>query len=277
MKRNVIFNIENQNKIHFGKINDWKLNFRFKNKYEKISLSEGDKFIILEKDSSGRLTFTYYGKIISKESNNAAIKYGEKKFVHDLILEIKGLLNEDNLLEDYYYSLEIIKNFKNPYVHFQQSYRLIKDNDFDTIINKKINIPRSFFGILFNVLPREHKLNFISSIIKDEGDLIFSNYDYIKIGNYFSDYIKSNILDLSDYLLESWSMLNEIGNEDFKSIKFHFIDDDSFKNISQQIKIIKENEISEKEKDLINKFKDNYSDYYNESEFSQNLPLPIKL
>lgn len=135
-------------------------------------------------------------------------------------------------LEDYIYSLSRITNYDNPMKHFTRKYSRLYETEFDAIVEDKIFVNRSILGTVLNALHRDHQEAYIAYIASEAPELLTNSIDIDKALNLLNTYLNFAIIEQSEYLKESASM-----------IKF-IISDDEFSEIGFSTDI-KDNELTE--------------------------------
>jgi hypothetical protein len=195
----------------------------------RLNIRPNDYYISIEPESfynNDNYLFTDYGVVekIDKpieipytarqmEENKDRVRAGlpplRKEFIHPVILKVTGEIKEYKELESYTYSLLTISNYLNPKKHFQQRYRAIREEDFETITEEKIFIARTAFGRFVNALPKESKHDFLTYAYQHFGfdDLI--GIDYIEAFSLLKTYIDENIISHAKFLRETYNILNK--------------------------------------------------------------------
>jgi len=112
----------------------------------------------------------------------------KETFSHNFKIKITKELETNNLLSDLEYSIKSVYRFNNPIVHFQQQFRSLSKQDYDTIVHGWVYAARTTFGKLINAIPRQNKLEFMlqamdhfstvdfRDIALDEGVVFLYNY-----------------------------------------------------------------------------------------------------
>lgn len=194
----------------------------------RLNIRPNDLYISIEPGSvysNDNYLFTDYG-IVDKidkpieipytarqiEENKDRFKAGlpplRKEFVHPVILKVTGKIKEYKELENYTYSLLTVSNYLNPQKHFQQQYRAIREEDFETIIEEKLFVARTAFGRFVNALPKESKHDFLTYTYQHFGYNDLIGVDYIEAFTLLKKYIDENIISHAKLLRETYNILS---------------------------------------------------------------------
>ncbi|MCC6372290.1 MAG: hypothetical protein IT236_14905, partial [Bacteroidia bacterium] len=94
-----------------------------------------------------------------------------------------------------------------PERHFQQAFRQISLDDFETLTAQKIYIARTAFGNLINALPIKSKYDFTMYAIDEYGTMEFKGLDFIRAYNFLWQYITNNILSQGKLLVSTYELM----------------------------------------------------------------------
>ncbi len=129
-----------------------------------------------------------------EENNKASKPPLKEKYEHPFELEIIKQLSENNTLNDLEYSLQSVYSYHKPIVHFQQQFRALNKNDFETIVNGWVYSARTVFGKLANAMPRQNKLELMLQAMDKFNTVDFAKISLLEGLNFLYDYIDRRIL-----------------------------------------------------------------------------------
>ena len=154
-----------------------------------------------------------------KEIDIQNLDLANKKII--VTLNLVRQFKEGKKLEDYIYSLSRITNYDNPMKHFTRKYSRLYETEFDAIVEDKIFVNRSILGTVLNALHRDHQETFIAYIASEAPELLTNSINIDKALNLLNTYLNFAIIEQSEYLKESASMLKIIIRDDeFSEIGF---------------------------------------------------------
>src|SRR5262245_50391951 len=130
-------------------------------------MTDGDTVVFLEGWDQKR--FTSIAKIVRVMQIEGTLA-GEKKLTK-VELEPGVALPEDLDLDVMWYSLTIVRNTTQPQVHFRRGYRLLPNEDFETIRRGETFVARSGYFELLNALSRSLRAVFESEQILFSGEV----------------------------------------------------------------------------------------------------------
>ncbi len=193
-------------KLENNSLNNKTINFETRTKF-KGKIGDGIVFLSIQ---SGDLSFTYYGIIDSLEFE----KIDEKLYINKVFLKIYEIYEEDNLLENYTYSIKRITNFERPEVNFKVQLGTLQKVEFDGIINGEFFYARTAFGKYVNALPGDHQLAFVKYFIEIAPEIYFSttkNFD--KALEVLENYIQDRITIPARFLNQGFKILSNYVND----------------------------------------------------------------
>jgi hypothetical protein len=200
--------------------------FFIRSSMDQIGIKEDDEVIVaslIEDDlsfvSEGIITKVKQIDKINPSSQLISQKKEEglpapkEYYHHNFKIQITKGLKNNNLLSDLEYSIKSVYRFNKPIIHFQQQFRDLSKQDYDTIVHGWIYTARTTFGKLVNAIPRQNKLEFMLQAMDH-----FSTVDFIHISlndglNFLYDYIDRRILSRGRLLVETNTLIkNHLSN-----------------------------------------------------------------
>ncbi len=242
-----ITDFEKQEPLKIGKIVQFKIN----SLEPELPILLGSDLLII-KPTNDDLVFTNSGTIISidqkkliKGDSSPNQKNNAKKrdsYDHYFKFKVEEVLNENNKLSELEYSLPIISNYLNPTVHFQNQYRTLEKNDYETIIKGWVYATRTVFGKLVNALPRQNKLEFMIESIDNFSTIDFKQISLVDGLDFLYKYIERRILNRGKLLVSIDNILNNSLGHLLPAKSIGLIDPESTKiqNINTQAQIFKD-------------------------------------
>ncbi len=199
------------------------VSLRIKSTQAKLPIRKDEKYILIE-PTYEIFNFTQYGFVekigpvvpiefsaYEKEQNEIRAKKDQpllpQQYFHPFVLKAEGEIEETRKLNDYTYSLLSVYSYLNPQKHFQQQYRKILVEDYETITKEQVFIARTAFGNLINALPKESKYDFVLYAIEEFGTVEFKGMDFIKVYKFLWEYINENILSQGRYITSAHEIL----------------------------------------------------------------------
>jgi uncharacterized protein YwgA len=171
---------------------------------------------------------------------------------HHYSFVVNQQLKSNNLLSELEYSLPIIYNFHKPKVHFQQQYRALQKNDYDTITNGWIYATRTVFGKMVNAIPRQNKLEFMLRAIDNFSTIDFSKVPLMDGLEFLHEYIDTRILSRGRILVATNNLIQKKLSDLVPPDEIGFINpnNEQSNKISAQAKIFEDLFSLEKKHDL---------------------------
>ncbi|MEJ8818559.1 hypothetical protein [Lacibacter sp. H407] len=138
----------------------------------------------------------------------------KEKYRHSYQIAITNDLTQNNLLSDLEYSIKAVYRFNKPIIHFQQQFRDLSKEDYETIIKGWVYASRTAFGKLVNSIPRQNKLEFMLQAMD-----FFATVDFAKVSlhdglSFLYEYINRRILSRGRLIVET----NELIKSELKEI-----------------------------------------------------------
>lgn len=244
---------------------------------EDLNIRQNDLVIITTPISKNDLMFEcegYITKVLQtkKVNNSKPLKKNKDKYEHYFSLEISKVLKRNNLLSDLEYSLKSIYRFNNPLVHFQQQFRELPKQDYDTIINGFVYYSRTAFGKLINSIPRQNKLEFMLQAMDNFSTVDFKNISLYEGLEFLYNYIDRRILSRGKILIETNNMLKDHLGDILPQQEVGFYNPQNSKtdNLSKQSDIFERLFKLQKESDVRRLIKKSISeDFHLEERFMQ--------
>ena len=187
----------------------YKGDFSIRSSFENLVINEQDE-VVIALPLDGDLCFISEGlitkvkpirKALSTDSNNY--------FYHNYSLEIKNELKNNNLLSDLEYSIKSVYRHRNPIVHFQQQYRDLPQQDYETIVKGWVYTTRTTFGKLINSLPRQNKLEFMLQAMDKFSTVDFKDISLQSGLEFLYNYIDKRILSRGKVIVETNKLIIE--------------------------------------------------------------------
>jgi len=220
---------------------------------DEIGINESDQIIIarpvLEKDlrfeSDGIITKVNEVKKVTQRGSPNTIgnqSPPRDQFEHYFSVEIKKELNNNSLLSDLEYSLKSVYRFGKPIVHFQQQFRDLTKQDYETIARGWIYYSRTAFGKLVNAIPRQNKLEFMLQAMDHFSTVNFKDVSLYKGLDFLYKYIDKRILSRGRLLIETNNLLKKHLSDILPQEEIGFYNPESKKsdNLSKQAKIFED-------------------------------------
>lgn len=245
---------------------------------EELTINKDDEVIIASplKDD---LNFISEGKItkvnsvqklpILKQSNNLSPR---DRYQHNFQIEILKDLKGHNLLSDLEYSIKAVYRFNKPIVHFQQQFRDLTQNDYDTIVKGWVYVTRTIFGKLANAIPRQNKLEFMLQAMDHFSTIDFKDVPLFEGVSFLYDYINKRILSRGRLLVETKNLMQKHLSDIIPIEEIGFFNPENSKsdNLSEQAGLFSKLFLLEDKSDIRKFIKKNTSeDAYLEERFLQ--------
>lgn len=194
---------------------------------KSLGIKESDLIIFID-PIDNTLKFSSHGfvekvlepKVIKPSSSeihkrqSMGLSLPEDTYQHYYNFYIQESVQENNLLSDMEYSIKDVYRFNKPQIHFQQQFRALKEEDFETIVHGWIYKARTTFGKIINALPRVNKLEFMLEAMDEFSTIDFRDVPLIEGLEFLNDYLQRRILSTGRLLVE----IDKILNNDFKDI-----------------------------------------------------------
>jgi hypothetical protein len=213
--------------------------------------------------------FEHSGFVIDKPTIHSVRKAEAKELIpnfhpefeyfrHTIPVKIHKKFLENNLLDEYMYSLIAVRNFSNPSIHFRHKVTSLNHNDYETIDRQMIYVTRTVFARLINALPRENRLDFVMKSIAEFDTVDLRTVPFLKAIDFLKIYVEENFLSQGRLLLGIDSLLNKgFTNLKLPIEQFSFASPDESKfiedNILKQASLFRELFSIDENFNLINK------------------------
>ena len=153
--------------------------------------TKGVELILFEKDSK-QIFFTGTSEVIEVKTVKK-----EEAFFQIVKIDEPKLFEKELDLAVFAGSLKKVYRYLEPYKHFQRRIVALDQDDFETIVNKKLCMSRTIFRYLFSSLPLEIQTEFFNEYHKemhcDPNGII---KDYSLALRYLIEYFKERIVSL---------------------------------------------------------------------------------
>jgi len=173
-----------------------------------LSVKPEDSFILLSSEMTER-TFTHEALVTGVEQ----VKEEEEVRVFRVTIDKWKTLERQLPLDDFYYSLTIVRNLKKPYLHFRQGYRRIPEGDYQSIVHGEPFLARTLFLELLLALPDMLRRQFTI-----EGDLFLDlegeNSLFLNRLTRLLAFVNERVLTVGSQLLEiraTWEAISSSG------------------------------------------------------------------
>jgi hypothetical protein len=218
-------------------------NFKFEylDREEESKFKFGDKILTI--DNSGKfksLVFKYFGEVIGHPENEVITKSEvaaqfwhftwpkieeTKIFRHVVALDLTSLTfdNSDNQIENYAYSIPGM-DYIFPDKYFNSAIKKIDLQDYNNIINNRIFIARTAFGMIVNSLPIDNRIEIAYAFVKNNYYERPEIKDYINALKYVQDFLENSLYPIGKMLTDSYNILEKNFSETFPIKSLGFID-----------------------------------------------------
>lgn len=203
---------------------------------DELQIGKGDE-VIIASPVKNDLSFVSEGVITKvnqtnkipgqKQTNGQTVK---DKYLHSFQIEIQKDLTKNNLLSDLEYSIKAVYRFNNPIVHFQQQFRDLTRQDYDTIVKGLVYVTRTVFGKLVNAIPRQNKLEFMLQAMDHFSTIDFKDVDLYKGVDFLYKYIDKRILSRGRLLVSTKELMEEHLSDMLPTEKVGFFNPDNSKS-----------------------------------------------
>lgn len=240
---------------------------------DEISIYENDQVIIatptLDKDlkfeSDGIITKVNEIKKVTQLNLKNTIgnqNPPKDRFEHYFSIEITKELKNNSLLSDLEYSLQSVYRFSKPIVHFQQQFRNLTKQDYDTIVRGWIYYSRTAFGKLVNSIPRQNKLELMLQAMDHFSTVNFKDVSLYQGLDFLYKYIDKRILSRGRLLIETNNLLKKHLSDILPQEEIGFYNPENKKtdNISKQAGIFEDLFKLEKQSDVRKLIRENISE-----------------
>lgn len=179
------------------------------------SIKEGDE-LMLVKWLGGDAAFTHTTKVRTTEQLKSATT--DELGVTEILVEEWSPLRRTVELALLRYSLRFIWNVEKPYLHFRRGYRILPDQDFDTIVAGEPFIARTMYFELLNALPvpmrRTYEAEQLLGVPEVKSEFIFAEratvlYEFINK----RVLLAGNLLMALDEIIKSAELVTEDGSQ----------------------------------------------------------------
>jgi hypothetical protein len=152
---------------------------------------------------------------IKKNNDKKALgKVVRPQYIHGLDVEVTDIPQKPILLDDIALSLATVYRYAQPEKHFQQQFRQLPKEDFETISKKLVYVARTAFGKIANALPYENKLDFALLTMDKYKTMDFKSINFMEGLKFLSEYVHDNIMSQGILLVATDELLNKHFSKD---------------------------------------------------------------
>lgn len=173
---------------------------------------------------------------------NLTVKTSDNINLIEINLKKIEEFQEEKPIESYLYSLRRITNFNNPLRHFNRLYNKLEDVELRAIVKDEIFYERTYFGVIVNSLPLEHRKSFLEFLSVKNISLLLSNPDAKEAFFLLKKYLEEYIIKPAKILIATQPLLNDLIESEYMSqIGFKDEKSESRNLIIPQIEMLDEN------------------------------------
>ncbi len=204
---NWIFNPGNNLYVSFPENDKAVVNFK---QVLRFSGHQGENVLLLERKGQDWFFTQHY--IITAINEKPTADGGAKDY--EIRLDLVQDFKEERRLEDFMYSMRIVRDFDKPTRHFGRKYNQLLENEFRAIVADRIYYERTVLGTVLNAMNPDHLNAFIAFLATEQPELLKESIDIEEALKFLAMYLEFAVAKPARYLQRSAQILGELVGEE---------------------------------------------------------------